>query len=123
MGWETFEFEGRKYLQIQVERLFPLKENFDVRDSLEILVLSVRRLGAKNGLKDWLEDASESSISQIILLLGEDNLKLLVKTIDDLKKIANRRNYMFDLHGDNFMLSSEGDIVINDPFFVGDSRF
>ncbi len=122
LGWKTFNFKGNTYLQIKVERLFPLKKNFDIRESLENLVNAVSRLGPEKGLRDWFEGSSEKNVSLISMLLGEENLNLLAKTIYDLKRIAKSEGYIFDLHGDNFMLSSDGDIVINDPFFTGTVR-
>ena len=50
--------------------------------------------------------------------LGEDGFKLLWKTMKDLSKIADHKGYNLDLHSKNFMLGSDGHIVISDPFFA-----
>jgi predicted unusual protein kinase regulating ubiquinone biosynthesis (AarF/ABC1/UbiB family) len=51
--------------------------------------------------------------------LGKDGLEKIWKTMVDLYKIANRSGFHLDLHPGNFMLGSDGHIVISDPFFAG----
>jgi predicted unusual protein kinase regulating ubiquinone biosynthesis (AarF/ABC1/UbiB family) len=50
--------------------------------------------------------------------LGEDGLATLWKTIESLFQIAKRSGYDLDLHPGNFMLGSDGHIVISDPFYA-----
>ena len=66
-------------------------------------------------------DDKDSRLSEVVTLLGgKEELILFVKTIKDLAEIAKRKRYKLDLHRENFMLGSDGNIVINDPFFAGD---
>ena len=58
------------------------------------------------------------ALPELMTHLGEDGFKLLWKTLRDLKKIADRKRYVLDLHFKNFMLGSDGHIVISDPFFT-----
>jgi len=57
------------------------------------------------------------------LVGGRQQFLLLANTIEQLDKLADRKGYRLDLHGGNFMLGSDGEIVINDPFFTGNWRF
>ena len=61
--------------------------------------------------------------AQLMMLLGgEKQAMQLLKTIKQLSVIAKRKGYGFDLHSGNFMLGSDGHIVISDPFFTGTWR-
>ena len=133
-GWEPFEFKGERYLQIKCERLFDFEKAKagDVAEMLESLVESVSHYGAEKGFKHFLkhnyEDeyayaSEERGVAQLIMLLGgEEEVKLLCKTIEQIAKLAKQKGYRLDLHSGNFMLGSDGEIVINDPFFTGTWR-
>ena len=47
-----------------------------------------------------------------------EQVKLLIKTIAQLYKLGERKDYGFDLHKDNFMSRKDGSLVINDPWVV-----
>ena len=121
-GWATFTFEGQKYLQIKSERLFHFTYGDIISEELEVLGEVIEQYGANLGFKHLMKRYDEnnkvdSAIGEMITLLGgEKNTKLFCKTIEQLVKIANSKDYAMDLHGGNFMLSSEGEIIINDPF-------
>lgn len=127
-GWDQFEFEGQKYLQIKCERLFDFKENEanSICKRLEQLVISVKKYGSKLGFEQFMRfyydfgiDDWEPEVGSLIMLLGgEKEVELFCETIDQLYKLANRKHYKLDLHRYNFMLDNEGNIVINDPFYV-----
>jgi hypothetical protein len=55
----------------------------------------------------------------LTLLGGMDQLVLLYKTISELSRIGHRMGTGLDLHPGNFMLGSDGTVVISDPFFNG----
>lgn len=61
-------------------------------------------------------------IDTVMQLGGEQEFELFVKTCSDLARIAKQQGFYLDLHADNFMLGSDGHIVINDPFFSGWSK-
>jgi hypothetical protein len=54
---------------------------------------------------------------ELIISLGEDGLALLWSTLQDLLKIAKKWDFTLDLHPGNFMLGSDGHVVISDPFY------
>jgi hypothetical protein len=58
--------------------------------------------------------------NELLIHLGEDGFNQMWNTLLDLKRIASQRRYILDLHSQNFMLGSDGHIVISDPFFAGD---
>lgn len=131
-GWSKFEFNGQSYLQIKCERLFDVDRGKTeaIAELLEELSDLVDNYGAAKGLQKFLynniEDGwGDSSIEagkMLSLLGGEEQLQLFAKTVEDLSKLATAKRYRFDLHSGNFMLGSDGEIVINDPFFTGSWR-
>jgi len=129
-GWETFEFKGQQYLQIKCERLFDFQKSNagDIAIQLENLASEVQLNGAYMGYKAFMlyryeihgSDEQHIAIGSLIALLGgEDEVLFLCKTIEQLSDLARQKGYTFDLHRYNFMLGSDGEIVINDPFFTG----
>jgi hypothetical protein len=136
-GVEQFVFNGNTYLQISVERMFDFskqKANW-LADQLEYLADNSKYGSAENQLKDIKQELepqpgltgydaeySEDMAKMVVYLGGEENLTLLLNTLKDLVKIADNCGYHLDLHGGNFMLGSDGHIVISDPFFTGSYR-
>lgn len=134
-GWETFDFNGQRYLQIKSERLFEVEKSMSKQVAwiLEDLTSFVRLHGAAKGAEKFFNimldpidpkrTAARDAAAQVVMLLGgKEDLKLFARTVEQLGKIAHRKGYGFDLHGGNFMLGSDGEIVINDPFFTGTWR-
>ena len=139
-GVERFVFQGNYYLQISTERLFGFDKQKAswLANQLEYLVEERLKYNGANansavkGIKYDVEpqpnlhgyDAeSDDNLNKLVLYLGgEDELRLLIQTILDLKKIGDDKDYHLDLHAGNFMLASDGSIVINDPFFTGSWR-
>lgn len=125
-GWETFEFNGKRYLQIRCERLFPGNKYSSIFSLLEEMS---DRATDKNGADAFLDfrmgddydfstDAEE--MGQLITMLGDkDEYYKLWNTLYELNMIAERGGFVLDLHEDNFMLGGDGHIVISDPFFSG----
>ena len=127
-GWETFEFGGQRYLQIRCERLFPGTKYRSIFGLLEEMSseAALHKNGAKIFLKDKMEDDDDwgeneyERMGQLITMLGgEEQYYLLWKTLSELGDIADRGGFHVDLHDENFMLGSDGHIVISDPFFSG----
>ena len=132
-GWNQFEFKGQKYLQIKCERLFDFKKAKagPIAEQLAELVERVEAYGAEKGFERFMQynydefgayDEQQAVGSLIALVGGEAEVKLLCKTIEQLSRLARQKNYGLDLHRGNFMLGSDGEIVINDPFFTGTWR-
>jgi len=129
-GWAKFKYDDTLYLQIRSERLFPFTSNGGLM--LDRIADRIK----KNSVEKVIDDISnysshltyggnvadkDSWLSEVITLLGgKEELILFVQTIKDLAEMAKRKRYRLDLHRENFMVTSEGEIVINDPFFAGD---
>jgi hypothetical protein len=136
-GWETFEFKGQGYLQIRTERLFPAEGVQNVMYALEQLVEIIKsNPGITPGEVLWKVDRSRldylgyaddetnyagpTGIEPVMLMMGgEQEYEMFVNTCAELALIAKKNGFYLDLHKDNFMLGSDGHIVINDPFFSG----
>lgn len=135
LGWETFVFKNKTYLQIRTERLFPFGGVAPVAGLVSDLVDYIKDYGLTKGyslfFKDYLyhrnldvawEKETATNLGILVSLVGgEKELKLLAKTISDLKQIAKSKGYILDLHDGNFLLGGDGEIVINDPFHVSGS--
>lgn len=129
-GWETFEFEGRSYIQVRMERLFPLRKT-GWGEALETMADHIGQgpngAASKEAVEDFIEEYITapknhsyygSSFEELGSYLGIDGLTLLWNTI--IKLIKNKPSGMnLDLHGSNFMLGSDGHIVISDPYYSG----
>ena len=128
LGYEKFRFKNKTYLQIRTERLFPFDKITEVAYLLSNLEEYIKDFGITKGYTKFIkyylawgeEDATNLGIL-VSLVGGEKELKLLAKTISDLNKIAKAKGYILDLHAYNFLLGSDGEIVINDPFHVSGS--
>ena len=127
-GWETFKFNGYIYLQIRMERLFEFSGSGQGywADFLEDLASSARFSNNPHtkelfidswGAQD--EDNDETSGSEMFSMLGTDGFNQLWDTIYELSKHADQGGFKVDLHAGNFMMGSDGHMVISDPFFLG----
>lgn len=133
-GWEPFVLGNQQYIQIKCERLFDFEKSKLglVADQLENLVDDIERWGAVKGLKNFLlsnvddeyTDAGyRNATGKLVTLMGgEKQLEIFAQTVEQLVKLARQKRYRVDLHSGNFMLGSDGEIVINDPFFTGTWR-
>lgn len=134
-GFESFEFNGKKYIQARMERLThaPAK--------LQYLLAHLDWMITKHGTNydrafdnlapaagyDWETfvsskiDQKKVTAAEIIEILGGiDKAKSLMKTVRNVKRLAARFNYSIDLHGGNYMLRPDGTIVVNDPYAILD---
>lgn len=139
-GWETFEFKGQSYLQIRTERLFEDESIKNIMYALEQIVEKIKDdPTSPAGEILWKMDRSRvdylgyagdddnpygpPGIEPVMLMMGgEQEFELFVKTCADLALIAKQQGFYLDLHQGNFMLGSDGHLVINDPFFSGWSK-
>jgi hypothetical protein len=136
-GVEQFVFNGNTYLQISMERMFDFSKQkaYWLADQLEYLASESKfgsadyqlknikqELEPQPGLTGYDAEYSEDMAKMVLYLGGEENLLLLLQTVKDLSKIADNKGYHLDLHSGNFMLGSDGNIVISDPFFTGSYR-
>ena len=126
--WNMFQYKGKPYLQIKMERLFPFKGGAEGIDAVLERIADYAERGnspkAKEAfIKKHLNHYDPyviDAFKNLIGLIGEDGFNKLWDTITDLKKTARTVGLSnLDLHSGNFMLGSDGQIVISDPFFAG----
>ena len=128
-GWQRFKLprsiDGHdEGLQIRTERLFELPKDDGLGFALALTARVARNFTGTDAINKIFERRLENQddLAQLIVLLGgKQGLLKLIKTINELAKIADKYGYRLDLHSGNFMLGSDGHIVINDPFYS--SRF
>jgi hypothetical protein len=122
-GWQRFKLprsiDGHdEGLQIRTERLFELPVWLG---EILVSVVGVARNFTGTDAIDKIFGRrldNQDDLAQLIVLLGgKQELLKLIKTINELEKIADKYGYRLDLHPGNFMLGSDGHIVINDPFY------
>jgi hypothetical protein len=138
-GWNVFEYKGKPYLQIKMERLFPFTgATQDIDEVLEKIADSAEftnsaeakerfinsHLKVYNPNKGYDPESEPSehveAFKKLIGLIGRDGFDTLWDTIFDLGKVAESIKLSnLDLHSGNFMLGSDGQIVISDPFYAG----
>jgi len=127
--WNLFHFKGKPYLQIKMERLFPFTEGAaGINNVLEHLAdkaawgnsPKLKQEFIKGYVnKNWGQQNTDN-FNKLIGLIGEDGFNKLWDTITDLRRVARKIGLgNLDLHSGNFMLGSDGEVVISDPFFAG----
>ena len=123
--WAPFDFDGRRYLQIWQERLYPLPE--EISDDISDFAYLVRKWGADDVIAAAKQGRGKFSLLTpgmrgikdfLIPTVGRSGFELLVQTIDELAKIAFKNGYRLDLHGGNWLRRRNDDIVIVDPWVV-----
>jgi len=129
LGWEKFEYKGSNYLQIRCERLFEFSNKGKTQDWARELALIAEWAGDGKTVAEYIKfreskksyyEMPESQYRELMTYIGgEDKLALLWNTIKDLNRIAHSGEFNVDLHPGNFMLGSDGHIVISDPFYTG----
>ena len=129
-GFESFEFQGRKYIQARMEALQELPD--EVGFLIGNVSDAVWKLGKGDydrAFKNIAQWGTDSSLEQdrieyydvkraIKLLGGLKSAKDLLKTVDILKQFALKHNFSIDLHRGNYMQRPDGTIVVNDPFVI-----
>lgn len=132
-GWESFDFQGKRYLQIRMEPLQEVSEG--VRDIVWWLASYVKAKGeidydriakqiGAQGVEEFDYDEGDFyrkkvKAKKIIEYLGgPDAAAGLMKTVQIAKKMSKKQGYSLDLHGGNYMQRANGTIVVNDPFVL-----
>lgn len=131
IDWSPFDFDTKnkknRYLQIKMELLKPVPSEFEQSLSQIATIIDRNSMwGPKitdNKIKTVKDLKSDPWINnhhaQMMLLLhGEKDFDLMVKTIKDLVSIAKKKNYEMDLHYGNFMIRGDSTPVIVDPWIV-----
>jgi hypothetical protein len=130
--WNMFHYDKKPYLQIKTERLFEFTGSYNqwadvLEDIADRAVSGGDDLRKQNWLKNFVVDpayplyspSKTNAAQELVVHLGEEGFNQLWDTIAQLGKVARRNGIRMDLHSGNFMLGSDGHIVISDPFFTG----
>ena len=127
--YKMFEF-GKPpmvYLEIKMERLSKFKGGAEGWNFLLANMASnVKNYVPVNKYIKSLEDEIEKGqrvrhgLERLIIHLGTEGLRKMYKTIFNLYQLAKYNGYKLDLHDGNFMIDSDGNPVITDPFWVYD---
>lgn len=126
--WTMFQYKNKPYLQIKMERLFPFKKGAqgwdDILERLADLAAYSKTPKAKEQfIKKYVNNTGgfyADKGKELFIHLGDEGFNKLWDTIYDLRQVSKRIGLSnLDLHSGNFMLGSDGEIVISDPFFAG----
>jgi hypothetical protein len=124
-GFESFIFDNQTFLQIRQERL---TKSGKVGKTIEIIgdVLPsairfkefVKAVKSNDKGKFWHFSNSEMrDIQELFSSLGDEETLLLLKTINALQTIGNRKWYSWDLHNGNVMMRGKTPVII-DPWVI-----
>jgi len=135
-GFESFEFQGRKYIQARMETLQELSKTVGTLvGQIDQVTKQIGRgnfESAYNKIKAYAEFASAEDyyapdynpqyfedIKEVIDLLGGPRqADGLLKTVYEVSRFARKHNFTVDLHSGNYMQRPDGTIVVNDPFVI-----
>ena len=127
--WASFDFHGKRYLQIRME---PLRE---LSDYLRMIVIDLEEVAkysksnpktafkkianfANFNLLDAGEPDDLDHKAVVKNLGGEQAAYALLKTVYDVKQFGKQHGFKIDLHGGNYMQRADGTIVVNDPYVL-----
>jgi hypothetical protein len=129
-GFESFEFQGRRYIQARMEALRELPgEVGNLVGNIEEAVRKLRKNNYDTAFNTLINYAQHSSYEDedpyyyeientMELLGGAEAAKNLLKTVKTVQQFARKHNYSIDLHRGNYMQRPDGTIVVNDPFVI-----
>jgi hypothetical protein len=129
-GFETFEYQGKNYIQARMEALRELPDEVGyLVGNIEEAVQKVRKTNFDAAFNTLINYAQQSSYegdepyyyeieNTMELLGGPDAAKNLLKTVKIVQQFARKHNYSIDLHRGNYMARPDGTIVVNDPFVI-----
>lgn len=128
-GFESFQFQGKNYIQARMERLNEVPAR--IKELVSYLESAADHMGNKDfdaALKrltfagNWDDEADEfkyDTVEQIVDFLGgADRTANLLNTVHQVKQFSRQHGYSLDLHSGNYMQRSNGTIVVNDPFVL-----
>ena len=128
-GFETFQFQGKNYIQARMERLNEVPAR--IKELVSYLDHAADHMGAKDfdaALKrltfagNYDEEADEfryDTVEQIVDFLGgPDRAANLLNTVHQVKQFSRQHGYSLDLHSGNYMQRADSTIVVNDPFVI-----
>ena len=129
-GFETFQFQGKNYIQARMEALRELPDEVGyLVGNIEEVTMQMGRGNFDRAMKILTGYAQDSSYEgdqplwyevkdSINFLGGPERAKNLLKTVKTVQQFAKKHNYSIDLHRGNYMARPDGTIVVNDPFVI-----
>ena len=129
-GFETFQFQGKNYIQARMEALQELPDEVGyLVGNIEEVTMQMGRGNFDRAMKILTGYAQDSSYEgdqplwyevkdSINFLGGPERAKNLLKTVKTVQQFARKHNYTIDLHRGNYMARPDGTIVVNDPFVI-----
>ena len=129
-GFETFQFQGKNYIQARMEALRELPDEVGyLVGNIEEVTMQMGRGNFDRAMKILTGYAQDSSYEgdqplwyevkdSINFLGGPEAAKNLLKTVKTVQQFARKHNYSIDLHRGNYMQRPDGTIVVNDPFVI-----
>ena len=129
-GFETFQFQGKNYIQARMEALQELPDEVGyLVGNIEEVTMQMGRGNFDRAMKILTGYAQDSSYEgdqplwyevkdSINFLGGPEAAKNLLKTVKTVQQFARKHNYSIDLHRGNYMQRPDGTIVVNDPFVI-----
>jgi hypothetical protein len=115
-GYESFEFNGKVYLQIRTEQLFQNKKLQNAVHRLgKAVEADILRGYHEPAWDDWVADIEKDVLK---IVKTPERLELLKKTLNELYSTGSKSKYWWDLHDENIMVRKDGTPVINDPWLV-----
>jgi hypothetical protein len=129
-GFESFQFQGKNYIQARMEALQELPEEVGyLVGNIEEVTMQVGRGNFDRAIETLAGYAQDSSYegdaavwydikTAIRLLGGKKQAKNLLDTVHTVKKFGRKHGFSIDLHRGNYMQRHNGTIVVNDPFVL-----
>lgn len=127
-AWAPFKHKGHRYLQIRMERLVDLPNDWgNVLEQAADFVEGTRDTSFEN-FKNLAFDYEISwnrpptAMEELAIHLGEEGLTLLLQTMVNVMKVGRSNGWIFDLHAGNFMMRRDSTPVILDPWVERSGR-
>lgn len=128
-GFETFQFQGKNYIQARMEALRELPDKLKEVVSYIDYVLDKLNTSDIDAAIDYLADKGyydektgkfiPYTVSQLVGILGgKEKTQNLLNTVHKVAVFGQEHGYNIDLHSGNYMQRADGTIVVNDPFIL-----
>jgi hypothetical protein len=135
-GFESFQFQGKNYIQARMEALTELPPNTravvhhidSFADKIAAGVTGPSRFAVGDFdevFDQLLQRSGYRNVETVIKNLGgRQRAEELLRTIHIVREFGKDHGYTVDLHARNYMQRADGTIVVNDPFvlWLGSSK-
>jgi len=112
-GFESFEFQGKNYIQARMEALQELSP--DLRRIVHYIDQFTDQIGKKDFDQIFSKLGTDAE-AVVRYLGGRQSAERLLKTVHTVHTFGRKHGYSLDLHSSNYMQRPDGTIVVNDPF-------